>query len=806
MDQALLAAKLKHAEQLRQQMIRVEREQGAGYGFAANAFKAQQNYLAETAYEEYLAYQKFAQNNQSQNQSGQLAAMRQPSVSTSSQFSRQARNLNQEVPANSQRASNGLFSTSTLPSRIPVQSNGVQSPTSAAQAHNHQYSGGPVRRYASADGSASRYAPPVHIPPQANGYRAVPQKTERTVRQSVGTDSRYAQRRNPVNMSFGDISQSASSPQPAVKSTAPKTRTQRIDPPKNPKPQTGPVSNNQNPFQRDRYILDDPNAELQDKIAGLLSKPRYQKTSRVGSKVDSDGPAKKPTLQSNPKAKFSHRKQPNKNARPKRQQWVQNQSNFLNTARSVSAKRLGSSEVVAGTRVETTPERLMQSDPVPSADLDSFQLEIEEPQQSSPRLARRQPPKLEISESRSDLEKYSKQLKSSPQVTLNQPKLDMLDRTPIAPVSYQQNGRKGDRVSMPQMRQEKLQVKSQASSDTMARVARQEFGTLEQVSVLTGRQETGRPDTGGGQFPTQPPRSQPGQDRDSNQFDRIDERLRREMNDARPGAQENQNFQPSNDMRKLETMPPTQDDSQIAEGIDRMNDELDRQIAERENQSDRRPRNAPIEKSCDEFRRQLLADSIRDIPLDLSPPASAFRDEYAAISRSWTDRAGNIIATGKMVDLRRGYVIIESGQGLLKLPYGRLSDADYAAIAEYWRIPASCTVGGVGTPYRAWVPQTYTWKATNLCHKPLYFENIQLERYGHTHGPFLQPVHSVAHFFTSMFTLPYQTAINPPNECQYALGFYRPGNCAPWLKPPVPISLSGLRRQALITTGLGFIP
>ncbi|MFK7766718.1 MAG: hypothetical protein AB8B55_05815 [Mariniblastus sp.] len=211
-------------------------------------------------------------------------------------------------------------------------------------------------------------------------------------------------------------------------------------------------------------------------------------------------------------------------------------------------------------------------------------------------------------------------------------------------------------------------------------------------------------------------------------------------------------------------------------------------------------------KTCEEFRSQLLNNSIRDIALDISPPASRNRDQFVAISRSWTDRNGTIIATGSMVDLRRGYVIIDGVGGRQKIPFGKLSESDWAAISDYWQIPQLCSVGNRGTATRNWVPQTYTWKASSICHKPLYFENIQLERYGHSHGPFLQPVESVAHFFTSMFTLPYQTAIHPANECQYALGFYRPGNCAPWLKDPIPISLDGIRRQALVSTGVGLIP
>lgn len=209
--------------------------------------------------------------------------------------------------------------------------------------------------------------------------------------------------------------------------------------------------------------------------------------------------------------------------------------------------------------------------------------------------------------------------------------------------------------------------------------------------------------------------------------------------------------------------------------------------------------------TCDEFRNVLLNNSIRDIALDMSPLASRNRGHNASMSRTWTDRAGNIVATGSMVDLRRGYVIIDTADGRQKISYAKLSDADWAAVSRYWKIPELCSVGDQGNASHNWIPQTYTWKASSLCHKPLFFENIQLERYGHTHGPFTQPIRSVAHFFVSLVSVPYQSGIHPAYECQYALGFYRPGDCAPWLKDPIPISLNGAVRQALFTTGVAVI-
>ena len=78
---------------------------------------------------------------------------------------------------------------------------------------------------------------------------------------------------------------------------------------------------------------------------------------------------------------------------------------------------------------------------------------------------------------------------------------------------------------------------------------------------------------------------------------------------------------------------------------------------------------------------------------------------------------------------------------------------------------------------RQWEAITYRWKASGLCHKPLYFQEASLERYGHTWGPVLQPFVSGAHFFFTVPMLPYAMGIQTPNECVYTLGYYRPGSC-----------------------------
>jgi len=102
---------------------------------------------------------------------------------------------------------------------------------------------------------------------------------------------------------------------------------------------------------------------------------------------------------------------------------------------------------------------------------------------------------------------------------------------------------------------------------------------------------------------------------------------------------------------------------------------------------------------------------------------------------------------------------------------------------------------------RAWSETTYLWKASALCHKPLYFEDEQLERYGHSWPPCCQPLVSGAHFFTRLPVLPYCMGVEPPTECIYALGHYRPGSCAPYMIEPIPISCRGALFQAGAVAG-----
>lgn len=229
-----------------------------------------------------------------------------------------------------------------------------------------------------------------------------------------------------------------------------------------------------------------------------------------------------------------------------------------------------------------------------------------------------------------------------------------------------------------------------------------------------------------------------------------------------------------------------------------------------------------LESRCNDFRDRLLADNIRRISLDITPrynPSAEVTPEQELAertdklrlleSRPWRDRRGQLVATGKMTNIHNGFVIVadDSGREVGRVGLNELGQDELCYVNAWWELPAECGLGGLRHIERQWIPSTFAWHASALCHKPLYFEEVQLERYGHTAGPIRQPILSAAHFCKNLICLPYHMGINPVNECQYALGYYRPGSCAPWMIDPIPLSLRGaIAETAVILGGVYVIP
>lgn len=222
--------------------------------------------------------------------------------------------------------------------------------------------------------------------------------------------------------------------------------------------------------------------------------------------------------------------------------------------------------------------------------------------------------------------------------------------------------------------------------------------------------------------------------------------------------------------------------------------------------------------NCELVRDFAAGADIRNFQLDSSPdffqgfqstdrPGSLTKDMFIQKSpiRTWRGPQGEFVAEGKLVDLVYGTVVIEQSDGKRVSYLQRLlSDSDQVFVAEAWGIPVTCPLGDQGFAPRFFADSTFTWKASGACNKPLYFEDVALERYGHEWGPVVQPVVSTVRFFGDLAVLPYKMGIHPPNECQHPLGYYRPGSCAPWSLKPVPLSLRGAVTQAAFVTGTVF--
>ena len=99
----------------------------------------------------------------------------------------------------------------------------------------------------------------------------------------------------------------------------------------------------------------------------------------------------------------------------------------------------------------------------------------------------------------------------------------------------------------------------------------------------------------------------------------------------------------------------------------------------------------------------------------------------------------------------------------------------------------------------------FTWQASNLYHNPLYFEDPPLERYGHTYHELAQPFVSVGKFGVQLIGLPYQMTIDPVSKKMYTLGWYRPGEVAPYKFYRVPWNTKAAIVEGGVLAGLVFL-
>jgi hypothetical protein len=104
-----------------------------------------------------------------------------------------------------------------------------------------------------------------------------------------------------------------------------------------------------------------------------------------------------------------------------------------------------------------------------------------------------------------------------------------------------------------------------------------------------------------------------------------------------------------------------------------------------------------------------------------------------------------------------------------------------------------------------WAETVYFWDAPAFCYRPLYYEEINLERHGYTHCRLIQPALSAAHFATATAFLPYQMTVHKPLECIYPLGHYRAGSPVPFRYHRPELRADAALVQAGTVLGLIFI-
>jgi hypothetical protein len=95
----------------------------------------------------------------------------------------------------------------------------------------------------------------------------------------------------------------------------------------------------------------------------------------------------------------------------------------------------------------------------------------------------------------------------------------------------------------------------------------------------------------------------------------------------------------------------------------------------------------------------------------------------------------------------------------------------------------------------------FDWTAPAVCYRPLFFEDMNLERHGYQ-VKHVQPLFSAAHFFSRLPAVPYLAMSQRYRQCNYTLGHYRPGSDAPYLWYYPRLSLTGASLEGAVIAGL----
>jgi hypothetical protein len=120
--------------------------------------------------------------------------------------------------------------------------------------------------------------------------------------------------------------------------------------------------------------------------------------------------------------------------------------------------------------------------------------------------------------------------------------------------------------------------------------------------------------------------------------------------------------------------------------------------------------------------------------------------------------------------------------------FSKLSTPDSAKIVRspkylegQTEMPNAVRTKGDDLSYGAenWDPLGYCWASPAFCHKPLYFEQPNLERYAKYPNCTVATIGSIGHFYGTALLLPAKFAMKPCWSSSCTLGNHRPGDCNP---------------------------
>ena len=199
---------------------------------------------------------------------------------------------------------------------------------------------------------------------------------------------------------------------------------------------------------------------------------------------------------------------------------------------------------------------------------------------------------------------------------------------------------------------------------------------------------------------------------------------------------------------------------------------------------------------------RFLADPGQRSPAaGLTPPAET-GDRLPPIRRRFAGAQDPTPAPAQEGDVRQYLTVSDVDQPLDDNPFEKLEQADPSDLlaAPVPLPPAPFTDTYASLTGRAFQAHFASWNAHRFHHRPLYFEEVNLERYGNRRR--FQELASGAHFFTSALLLPYQLGDQPPGSCVSTLGHERPGSCVPHQPHIRGLSRRGLFVQGLFVTAL----